>query len=306
MTQIYEKKIAKDILRLRLSQIIVNENYKNKKFKIPIHLALGHEAIAVAVTKIMTDEDKIILSHRNMAYNLAKVGSLKPILDEYFLKQSGLMKGSSGSMNLTNTEKGIIYSSSILGNNFAVASGVAMAQKLLKKGITIILGGDGAIEEGSFHESLLMLKSLSLSSLLIIENNEWSMSTKIDQRRHSLDLEKFSQSFDVKYVKLSGNNPYQYIEELQKLREYSLQNKTPVCIEVSVTTLGDWILKTQEYPEGKFINYHAGPTPSVDINNPITLRPTKDDPVHVLKNFFSKEELDEMEALVLDELSEYL
>ena len=81
-----QKTIAEDILRLRLSQIIVNEHYKAGKFKIPIHLALGHEAIVIGVCQIMENGDKLILSHRNIAYNLARVGKLKPLLDEYFLK----------------------------------------------------------------------------------------------------------------------------------------------------------------------------------------------------------------------------
>jgi len=78
------------MIRLRLSQILVNEEYKQGKFKIPVHLALGHEAIAVAVHHAMGDGDKLILSHRNIAYNLARLGSLRAVLDEYFLKPSGL------------------------------------------------------------------------------------------------------------------------------------------------------------------------------------------------------------------------
>ena len=75
-------------------------------------------------------------------------------------------------MNLINTSKGIIYTSSILGNNFSVAIGVALAQKIHStKGIAIVLGGDGSMEEGSFHESLLMAKSLKLACFIIIENS---------------------------------------------------------------------------------------------------------------------------------------
>ena len=120
MTEKFNKKIAYDILRIRLGQIVINEEYKKGNFKIPIHLAFGHESIAVAISNIMENNDKLILSHRNIAYNLAREGSLKPILDEYFLKPTGLMKGQFGSMNLINPSKGVVYSSSILGNNFSV------------------------------------------------------------------------------------------------------------------------------------------------------------------------------------------
>lgn len=302
------ERVAHDVLRLRLSQMIVNEEYKASKFKIPIHLAFGHEAIAVAVSHIMKEEDRLILSHRNIAYNLARHGSLRPILDEYFLKSSGLMGGKLGSMNLINPEKGILYSSSILGNNFSVAVGVSMAQKISSdKGITIVLGGDGAIEEGSFHESLLMFKSLNLSALVVIENNEWSMSTHIKERRCPINLAKLAESFDIKYTKLSGNDPYEYIEELRKLREYSLINNTPVCIEVAVTTFGDWIMETPEFPNGKFINYHAGPAPKINLQDwPLVIKTTNEDPVFVLNKYFKENILEKISKSIREELNKEL
>ena len=183
---ISDNDVLENILEVRIAQLLINEEYKEGKFKIPIHLGFGHESISVAVSRIMQNDDKLILTHRNAAYNLARVRKLKPVLNEYLLKSEGMNGGKIGSMNLLNSELGVIYSSSILGNNFGVAVGVAMAERILdKSNITIILAGDGAIEEGSFHESLLMLKSLELSSLVIIENNEWSMSTRISERRNN-------------------------------------------------------------------------------------------------------------------------
>lgn len=301
------KKIIHDVLWLRLAQMVVNEEYKSGKFKIPIHLAFGHEAIAVAMNHFMQNDDKIILTHRNIAYNLARLGKLRPILDEYFLKPSGLGEGRMGSMNLTNPQKGIIYSSSILGNDFSVATGVAMAQKILpQNGITIVLGGDGSIEEGTFHESLLMLKSLNLGVFVIIENNEWSMSTRIDQRRCPIDLEKLTSSYDIKYVRLEGNDPLQYLEQLKKLRKLALDGM-PVCIEVMVTTLGDWIMKTPEIPDGKFVNYHAGPAPTVELKDwPLLIKSSEEDPVFVLNKHVSPPVLEEMSKEIRGEINKEL
>lgn len=301
------QKIIHDILWLRLAQMIVNEEYKAGKFKIPIHLALGHEAIAVALNHFMQEDDKILLTHRNIAYNLARLGTLKPILDEYFLKPEGLAKGKLGSMNLLNLQKGIIYSSSILGNNFSVATGVAMAQKILpQNGITIVLGGDGSIEEGSFHESLLLLKSLNVGAFVIIENNEWSMSTRISDRRCAIDLEKLTSSYDVKYQKLNGNDPFLYLEQLRKLRKLALDGM-PVCIEVMVTTLGDWIMKNPENPNGKFVNYHAGPAPTVEMKDwPLLIKTNEEDPVFVLHKYLNQSELEEMSKQIRQRIDKEL
>jgi TPP-dependent pyruvate/acetoin dehydrogenase alpha subunit len=297
------EKITHEIIRLRLSQMIINEEYKLGKFKIPIHLALGHESIAVAINNIMQKEDKLILSHRNIEYNLVRLGALKPILDEYLLKPTGLMQGKFGSMNLINPKRGIIYTSSILGNNFSVGAGVAMNQKMSQNnGITMILTGDGAIEEGSFHEVLLMLKSLELSALVIIENNDFSLGTRINERRCPIDLKKFSEAFEIKFVKLSSNDPTEYIKKLNELREYSIKNKTPVCIEVILTTLGDWMMNTVEDPDGKSIIYHAGPTPSVSLDNNMILKNTVEDPIFILKKNIGEKAINDISKIIKAEL----
>tara|TARA_B100001750_G_scaffold129453_1_gene102918 strand:- start:2815 stop:3744 length:930 start_codon:yes stop_codon:yes gene_type:complete len=300
-----QKNIMEEIIRIRLSQMIINEDYKKNKFKIPIHLALGHEAIATAVSQIMEENDKLVLSHRNVAYNLARIGKLKPILDEYYLKPSGLVNGKTGSMNLTNMKKGIIYSSSILGNNFSVGTGIAMGEKLRSQGgITIVLAGDGSIEEGSFHESLLMLKSLELSALVVVENNEWSMSTKISDRRHSIDLDKFATAYDIKYVKISGNDPNNYFKTLYDLKQISLKEKSPVLIEVMVTTIGEWKLKTPEFPDGKMVNYHAGPAPTVDLEKGnLKILDDPRDPIFVLEKQVGSKKIEEVTKTILKELN---
>lgn len=298
--------LAEKILRIRLSQMMVNENYKNGQFKIPIHLAFGHETFAVAINEIMDDEDKLILTHRNIAYNLARLGKLKPIMDEYFLKSTGLDTAKSGSMNLINPDKGILYTSSILGNNFSVAVGVAMSLDIKQKnGLTIVLGGDGSLEEGTFHESILMFKSLNLSGLLIIENNEWSMATKISERRIHIDLETFAKSYGVKYVRFSGNDPLNYIQELRNLKEFSKKNNELICIELMVTTLGDWIMTNDQNPNGKFINYHAGPAPTVDVNTcPALIKENNSDPIFVLINLLGIDELNRISDKIRNELEE--
>lgn len=304
MYESYDKIIAEEVLRIRVSQMYVNEEIKAKKFKIPIHLAFGHEAIAVAVANMMEDSDVLILTHRNIAYNLAREKSLKRILDEYLLKSTGLAGGRLGSMNLRNPNKGVIYSSSILGNSFSVSTGVALAQKMLHpRGFTVVLGGDGSIEEGSFFESLTMLKSLDLSAMVIIEDNEWSLATHTSERRCPINLSKVCESLGICYIKLSGNNPFDYIKKLKEMREISLRDQVPVCVEVTMVTLGDWILESPEYPEGKFINYHAGATPSGDIKKwPEVFRSSEEDPVFVLRSYFDKDILHEMSVRIADKI----
>lgn len=290
-------KTAKDVLRVRLSQIIVNEKYKNGGFKIPIHLALGHEAIAVAVDSVMEQDDQLVLNHRNIHYNLARNKLLKPELDEYLLKKEGLAGGQLGSMNLSNQEKNIVYTSSILGNNLGVAAGLALAKKVEKsEGLVFVITGDGAMEEGTFYECLEFMKSNEFNSLIIVENNNWSLATQIKERRCDISLQKFSQSMDIKYEKLDNNDPYEYIEKLDALRKFALDNKTPVLIEVELTTLGGW------YLEGRFINYHAGPAPEINLSDWPIIESSDKDPVFALQKYFDQDLLKEISKKILENL----
>jgi len=290
-----KKNIAEEIIRLRISQMIVNEEYKAKRLKVSVHLALGHEAIAVAVSENMEQGDNLLPSHRNIAYNLARAGKLQPVLDEYYLKPTGINAAHSGSMNMLNPEKGIVYTSSILGNAFPVATGIALSVKRSrKKNATIVMVGDGSMEEGSFYESMLMARSMELPVIFLIENNEWSMSTRINQRRSLIDVSLFSKSLDIRYELLQGNDPFSYIEKLKDVRTYSIENNMPVCVEVKVATLGERRLpSTPEFPEGEFINYHAGPAPEVSLDEWPMIKESEEDPVFVLTKHVEQSVLEE-------------
>ena len=208
-------------------------------------------------------------------------------------------------MNLANEERGIVYTSSILGDNLSVATGLALAKKIkCEEGLVIVVTGDGAIEEGSFYESLVFLKSNELPLLVIIENNEWSLATRIKERRCDIDIRKLAESINTKYELLDSNDTYEYIKKLKNLRKYAMSNKTPVCIEVKLTTLGSWYLKTDDYPNGKFINYHAGPAPTVNMKDGALIEESKEDPIFVLQKYFPKKEIEEISQNILKRLKE--
>lgn len=298
------KTLAKKLLKLRLAQKIINEYYKKGAFRIPIHLAMGHEAIAVAVDTCAQNQDKLLLTHRNVHYNFLRMSSVRALLNEYLLERSTSQSYvSRGSMNLDNPLSGIIYTSSILGNNLAVGAGVALAQKMKKNNsIPFILTGDGALEEGSFYESLLFLKSTNCPAVVIVENNGWSLATSISERRCHIDLSQLAKSLSIDYHFLDENNVFDYVQKIEEFRSVSITKNSPVLIEVKLSTLGHWILQNQEHINGKFINYHAGPAPKVEISEPFLIEESVDDPVFVTQKYFQNSEWDQLKKDVVNEV----
>ena len=239
----------------------VNEAIREKRFSIPLHLGLGHEAIAVAVASMKEPQDTIALSHRNMHYNFAVQPQGARILQEYLLLDSGLKKGDYGSMNLIQPENGIVYTSSILGNNLCVAVGIAKGNQINERrhgtasSVTAVVTGDGAMEEGAFYESLLMAKTSNVPMIILVENNGWSMYTQIHERRFDIDLNKLGDALSIPTYQLNSNDAIAYIDQLRDIRSRAIQESTPIIVEVSVHTLGDyWV----EDPKRRIINYHHG------------------------------------------------
>ncbi|NQV79388.1 MAG: hypothetical protein HQ495_02490 [Alphaproteobacteria bacterium] len=287
--------LAERVLAVRLGQMVVNERNKAGAFRIPIHLALGHEAIAVAVSDVMRDGDQLLLTHRNIHYNLARNPSLPEKLREFALDRAGGGGGQLGCMNYSDPRVGIPYTSSILANSLSVAPGVALGQALLgRKVATFVVTGDGAIEEGAFYESLLMGRSVSAAMVVVVENNGWSLATRIHERRVPIALEQMAAALDIPFDRLHGNDPMDYAERLAALRAQSISARTPVLVEVCLNTLGDWRQPTDDMPDGKLFNYHAGVAPAVDIEKGPLLANDPGDPVYVLMQRYGMEDLAEL------------
>ena len=184
---------------------------------------MGHEAIACAVAAAMAASDRLLLSHRNIHYNMARARGLKGQIAEYRLQNDGFKAGQLGCMNFDNPEAGIVYTSSILGNNLAVAPGVALAQKVKATGaLTWVVTGDGAMEEGAFYESLLAMKSTGSAAIVIVENNGWSLGSTIEERRCPIDVAKLAASVAVPYRALGGNDVVAYADALRAMRGEAL------------------------------------------------------------------------------------
>ena len=186
-------------------------------------------------------------------------------------------------MNLINPDAGILYASSILGNNLPLAVGVALAERELGSGaVTFVVTGDGAMEEGAFYESLLLMTGQSLAVVVIVENNEWSLASRIDERRAPIDLDALARGCGAGYRSLSGNDVFDYAAALKDFRGLAGKERRPMVVEIAVKTLGDWRQPTEEFPDGKYINYHAGPAPTVEVASWPVLGEGDADPLRVL------------------------
>lgn len=265
------KKIYRYCIKSRNLQFKVNSYARKSKSNFPIHFAFGHEFVSSLVKCYFKKNDRLVLSHRNIHFvSLFSKNPENYYKNLFFYKD----KKNMGSMNYFEKNNQIAYTSSILGNNFSVACGISFYVK--KNSVVICNAGDGAIEEGSFYESLSMAKYLNLPIVFLIENNNWSMYTKINERRCNIDLKKLCDSMQIKFFKLKLNNFQNNLKNYKKMIDYCRSNSSPIVLELPVKTYG-------YYKTKKYFNYHHGTlNPNVKFLNNIFFE--KNDLLLLLEN----------------------
>ncbi|MFN4169452.1 MAG: thiamine pyrophosphate-dependent dehydrogenase E1 component subunit alpha, partial [Pannonibacter phragmitetus] len=147
-----------------------------------MHLSIGQEASAVGSSMSLTDEDKITSNHRGHGHCVAKGADLGRMFAEFFGKETGYCRGRGGSMHIADVAKGNLGANGIVGGGLPIAVGAALAAKRLGTGaVTVCFFGDGANNEGAFHEALNMAAVWKLPVVFVCENNKYGMSTSVER-----------------------------------------------------------------------------------------------------------------------------
>ena len=158
--------------------------YKSGKIKGFCHLYIGQEAIAVGAISTLRPEDYIITHYRDHGHALARGMDPKVVMSELMGKVTGSSRGLGGSMHLFDVEKRFMGGHAIVGGQLPLATGLAMAIKHKKDDqIVLCFFGDGAVNEGEFHESMNLASMWGLPVLFFLENNLYGMGTHVDFTR---------------------------------------------------------------------------------------------------------------------------
>ena len=168
--------IYQSMYRIRRVEEEVARIYPSDKIKSPVHLAIGQEAVAAGVCQALESEDVVYGTYRSHGVYLAKGGDLKALMAELYGKATGCAKGKGGSMHIIDVAHGVMGTSAVVASTIPHAVGHAYAMKLQgKPSIVVSFFGDGAVEEGVFHEALNFAQLKKLPLLLVCENNRYAV-----------------------------------------------------------------------------------------------------------------------------------
>jgi TPP-dependent pyruvate/acetoin dehydrogenase alpha subunit len=157
---------------------IVNDLYMQGRIPSTLHLSIGQEATAVGVLSHLTPQDVVLSTHRPHGHALAHGVSPRAIMAELMARATGTCKGKGGSMHVGDFTIGFVPAIAIVGGNIPIAAGCALAQKMQKTDrVTVCFHGDGAANEGAWHEGLNMAAIWDLPVVYVCENNLYAAST---------------------------------------------------------------------------------------------------------------------------------
>ena len=220
------------MLKIRLVEQKIALKKKEGLIKGPVHLGAGQEAIAVGISQNLSSSDRVFGAHRSHSHILALGSDIERLFAEVLGKKSGLSKGMGGSMHLWDESVGFCGSVPIVSGTIPLAVGAALAQRMqLNKNIAVSYFGDGATEEGIFHESLNLAKVLNCPILFVCENNLFSSHMHISERQPSNSVARFAIANNIKYQVIDGNNVLEVENSSKKLINYSRKYSTPVLLE---------------------------------------------------------------------------
>ena len=168
------------VLRIRLFEEAVGKAVRAGLIPGSCHSSAGQEAAIVGACMALAEDDYITGTHRSHGHPIAKGADLKPLMAELMGKAEGICGGRGGSMHLADTSVGIVGESAIVGGGIPLATGAALSAQVLGNGrVSLCFFGDGAANQGTFHESLNMAAVWKLPVVYFCENNQYAATTPL-------------------------------------------------------------------------------------------------------------------------------
>lgn len=197
-----------------------------------IHQYNGQEGIAVGVCSALHEGDVITSTHRPHGHAVARGLSVESLMHELFGKITGCCKGKGGSMHMGDLEKGMVPAVAIVAGAIPMATGMALAMKMKKQpNVVACFMGDGAVNEGAFHEGVNMGAIWSLPVIYVIENNLYSASTPIFDMVRLKKLSDRAAGYGIPGVTVDGNDVLAVYEAMQAAIDRAHRGEGPTMLE---------------------------------------------------------------------------
>jgi acetoin:2,6-dichlorophenolindophenol oxidoreductase subunit alpha len=276
MEKLEKISLLRSMIKIRCFEEKITEYKLNGKILGPAHCCTGQEAANVGACSALSVHDYIIGTHRSHGYMIAKGADINVLMAEIFGKSMGTNGGKGGSMHVSDKSIGSLGATGIVGSGLPVACGAAFASKYKNDGkITCVFFGDGASNEGTFHECMNLASIWKLPIIFFLENNGLAVTTLLEDTSDSLDLYCRAQSYGINSQQVDGQNVEEVYHAVKSAMSNINEGKGAVLIEAKTC-------RFNEHAEGQAYARmsHVGYRDQQEVDNCIANK----DPIKLYSN----------------------
>lgn len=221
-----------NMLRIRKVEEKIAELYPEQQMRCPTHLCIGQEAISAGACQALDRTDYVFSSYRSHGAYIAKGGSIRELFAELYGKKSGCSKGKGGSMHIGSKNVNFMGTSALVAGVIPIAAGSALASLMKKdKRVSVVFFGDGATEEGVFHETLNFSALKKLPVIFICENNFYATHSHQLTRQVRDNIYQRPKIYGIPGLRLDGNNVAEVYTKAKIAIENARKGKGPALLE---------------------------------------------------------------------------
>jgi TPP-dependent pyruvate/acetoin dehydrogenase alpha subunit/pyruvate/2-oxoglutarate/acetoin dehydrogenase E1 component len=234
-----EISLYEQMVRIRCFEERVSELFLAGKLPGFVHTYIGEEAVAVGACAALAPSDRITSTHRGHGHGLAKGMDMAPLMAELFGKDAGACKGRGGSMHVADFDLGMLGANGIVGGGFGLAAGAALSDVYLRRdNVTLCFFGDGAINKGTFHESLNFAGLKRLPVVFLCENNRYAQYTAVSRTTAIEDLATRADAYGFPGVTVDGNDVMEVFREVSLAVSRARSGEGPTLIVADTYRFG--------------------------------------------------------------------
>jgi len=227
-----KRELLRQMYTIRAFEERAEQLYALGKVHGTMHLSIGEEASAVGSIAALRPDDLILSTHRGHGHCIAKGADLNRMMAEFLGKETGYCRGRGGSMHIADVAGGNLGANGVVGGGLPISVGVGLALRMQKRDqIVLCFFGDGAANNGAFHESLNMAAIWKLPVVFVCENNQYAMSLSV---RRAFAIERISDraaAYGMPGVTVDGNDLLAVYQAVSSAVQRARANQGPTLIE---------------------------------------------------------------------------
>ena len=270
--------------------------YIQQKVRGFLHLYNGQEAVLAGSLHAMDlSKDKMITAYRNHVQPIGMGVDPKKVMAELYGKATGTSQGLGGSMHIFAPENGFYGGHGIVGGQIPLGAGLAFADKYFKRNaVTLCYMGDGAVRQGSLHETFNMAMNWKLPVVFICENNGYAMGTSVERTANHTDIWKLGLGYEMPCGPVDGMNPVKVAEAVYEAVERARRGDGPTFLEMKTYRYrGHSMSDAQHYRTKDEVEEYKKIDPITQVKETL-----------LEKNYATEEEIEEMDKRVKDLVKE--